>query len=306
MQRTRIILLLIIVAVLTAGCGSPPSAAAAGPPIAPAQPVAGWQLAAKAIVYDVQPKENGWKTVRIPVVVENRNNKYQAVEFDVKNPVLWTEKSLYSYQAELYETSGSKISKATKIDYPATGIIPHGFMLNGAYKDDAIVTYFFQAKIAATTRPARLVIPNFAYEMALTNTITVSLPAGDFTGTFRPLKIAVSDQPGKIMVSVNEITKTEKIPFPHPMMDRISVSVQIKNLNEGYNTDVKLQASAVGTDGILGAPLFDRAVGCDGPAFTIGPGQTISPTLCAMVPLRSGGVFVILSGDFNEVYKAPF
>lgn len=306
MRRTHAVLIMLLFGKLLAGCTSG-GTWRPDPPPRPTDPVLGrWDIIPIAVA-PFSPNENGWKTVRIPIAIENHTNRFAHAQIPVPSSLVYTNQLSITntmpvgYPAELWETRGFNTTRVYEINYLSAGPIPSGLRIIGVYANDAISSYFFQARIPTATAPASLVVPGYPDPISLGQKTATSIPVASEPPKPQNRQVSI---PGKAILSVKTLTSVpqNETSYNHVAHDRIAVTVMLTSTNPAYDSNVDLRATAIGERGILGSPLYDDVIGCAKPPFTVGPIMTITRTLCTIIPYDSHKVRVILTGDVNEIY----
>jgi hypothetical protein len=286
--------------------------AAAAAPAAAADP-GRWEIIPKEIhEFD---DNNGWKIVRIPINVMNKTDTFTSAVITTTEARLLTvaakqngvkpdDNMSFIYPVRLVESTGSVTVTRTIIDYTAGGPVPPHFMLAGIYENDAVSSYYFEARIPIRAAPARIIIPGYLNSIELGEVKTQTpYPFKGVSKLQRPVEIA-----GKAIFQVvnMSIMRVPQDAFNHPAHDTLSATLTLTSTNKGDDTLVNLRASAIGDKLILGIPITDTVLGCSPPTFTIGPSQRVTRTLCSMLPYQSSNIRVILTGDLYEYYTTGF
>ena len=286
----------------------------------PAHPPGRWEIL--PISVSEFPAENGWKYVRVQIAFENKTPIFSRPAIPVNGSLLFSNHYTVplAYPLEAFETTGYNTRTVTILDF-ANAItvngystsLPPGFRFGGAYRNDAVVFYYFQAKTAIGATPVKLHIPPYGGDVAdedilLTPTLSIANPMVKYDRPVQTTNTAPLEIAGKASLVVTDITlkKKESSAYGTLMHDRVEVKIKLCNTIPGKDTTVTLYATAIGSKGVLGTPFYDEVLGCKKPPFVLGPRQEITTTICSILPPDSSGIKVIMTGDVNEVYITPF
>jgi hypothetical protein len=287
-------LILSVVAASLISCGPLPSMPAVDPPTPTAAPTANrWEAIAFGGL-ESPPSDDGWKTVRLSVALENRTYIYSIPFVKLTDAKLYTDNSHY-YPMEIFKTSCSKVDKVTDLNFQR--ILPRGFRLLAEFQNDAIVSYYFQSQIPQAAKPQFIRASSYAGDIKVI-TATVVFPI------FDPAAEVVHSQDNqvpvgsKLRLSVGKFTRIQSF---LPTLDRISGSLSIVSENEAEDTTANLTYYPIGEDGIVGIPYIDSP-DCK-PKFKIGPTRGIITTICALVLHGAKNQRMVFVGDANEVYE---
>ena len=238
---------------------------------------------------EVSPAQGGWQRVRIEIALENRTHQFSAPQISTEGTTLITEEG-YSYAVNTMVDMSYRLYPVTEIAFREP--LPPGFRQRGMYDDDHMGSYEFKSSIAEDTHPKALHIPAYG-DIDLTDLSPVSFPGGD---TYSPVRNA-----GETVQIPNKARLTV-VDFGKETGDRVTATLKLENLSEGYGTTLHISFRVIGDDGLV-SRLHGRQCW---PTLTIGPAQTIDTTACFIMPRGSTDVFMILSGDIDEVYDTGY
>lgn len=319
MRRTCAVLIVLILSDLLIGCssirtmgttiGASPGGAAAAPAADPGR----WEIVPQ-YVYEFDDRD-GWKFVRIPIRVVNKTDTFTSAAITTagaqvltvaakQNGVIPNDNMSFIYPIQLWRSTGSDNRQVDVINFAAGGPVPPSVMLAGIYENDAVSSYYFQARIPKRASPARIIIPNQL------NSIELGMVQSPTPYPFKgvPKLMRKVEIPGKAELQVvnMSIMRVPQDAYNHPAHDRLSAKLTMTSTNKGDDTVINLQVSAVGDRFILGSPITDTVLGCSPSTFTVGPSQRITRTLCSILPYQSRNIRVILTGDIFESYDPGF
>lgn len=317
MRRTCAILIVFILGNIMAACSSS-GPLRSGSPARPTDPTLGrWEIIPS------QPSEfpengTGWKNVRIPVSIENRTNRFAHALIPVGGSQLYIIQTpangtlAVNYSAELWETKGSGPVLVKEINYLSAGPMPPRLRIAGVYINNAVSLYFFQSRIPTAATSVSLGIPGYPDHIPLPQPSTTPIPISNQPPNYGAQATKTLGQtfdiPGKATLVVTTITTTRQMEnsFNRIAHDRITVTLTVKSTNSLSDSEVNIEATAIGNKDIMGSALYDEVIGCAKPPFRVGPTMPTTRMLCAILPYNSTGVRVILTGDVNEVYVPGF
>jgi hypothetical protein len=247
---------------------------------------------------DISPAKDGWQSVEIPIALENGTGLFAVPDTSLFSDTELTTEEGFSYPV--------KISYPTPIlGLSVSYTLPPGFRFRGTHDyDEGGKGFYLYTKIAQDTRPQKIIIPGHG-EFDLAQISPTTFPGGE---TYSPVRrvgdeFAVSDQ---IRITVLE---TElKADRDRQKVDNASVLLRIKNLNAGYETELKdTVCTTIDDNGFLGYPscLFGEGSG-HLTNFTLGPNQAKEVEFCILVPKNSKNLRFLLSGDINEVIDTGY
>lgn len=275
------------------GCARAPGGAAVIPPLvqAPATPtpiINRWDI----LLSNGRDwsDDNGWKIVRIEIVVTSKTSEIIPVSIYTKDALLFTD-AKHSYPAETLKTTGAKLlGTTTSIEFKT--VLPVGYRMKGEYLEDSVVAYSFQSKIPQVAQPESIRIPGYP-------DIRVQPYSGSFLATESAQIKAPNAQVdfGKVKLTVGSFERKTAWPSTH---DLISAKVSLNNQITTDNTTVNLSYVPITEEGIIGAAYTDTS-DCK-PKLMVGHASAIESHICALVPHGKTKVHLIFWGDGQVVY----
>lgn len=267
---------------------------AVNPPTATAAPTANrWEVVAFGGA-EFPPTDDGWKTIRLNVALENRTYAYSIPSAKLVDAKLYTDNSHF-YPMDIFKTSGSKVDKVTDLIFQKA--LPRGFRVFAEFQNDAIFTFYFQAQIPQAAKPQFIRASSYTGDIKVI-TGTIPFPI------FDPAAEVVHGQDNQVMLGSKtrlSVGKFTRISPYLPGLDRISGSVSIVSENEAEDTTINMSYYPIGDDGIVGIPYTDSP-DCK-PKLKIGPTRAVTTTICALVQHGAKNQRMIFTGDANEVFE---
>jgi hypothetical protein len=294
--RTQLLLLgfgCVLLIGLGTACDLLTISAASPIPITGAPPGGHWEVVPLDYKEFSSPNE-GWKTVRIGVALENQTFAFSSPSLQTEGTKLFTDPA-HSYAVETFKTTGVIFTRTNEISFLT--LIPVAYRIKGEYQNDTVVSYYFQAQIPEKSKPSFLLIANSGGNLSIPE--NPSSP-----GFLRVQEIGPLRKPGtevnvagKATLQVGKIDRTTGWPSTH---DKISARIILTNTNVMTNTKVALRFFPLDDTGIVGAPFEDK-FDCQA-LLEAGPGKSKESKICVLVPHTANRVHLFVVGDTYEVY----
>ena len=294
MKQVYATLGMALVALLLLGCARAPGIAAV-PPLVQAPPTptplfGHWDIGlSNGREWE---DENGWKIVRIEIVVGSKFADYAPVNVYTKDALLFTD-AQYSYPVETLKTTGAKLlAKTESIEFKTR--LPLGYHIRGEYVDDSVMAFSFQARIPQVAKPYSVRIPGYP-------DIPIQPYNGSFLGVAPAAPIlspnAQIDFGSKVKLTVGSFER--KTGWPSTQ-DMITAKVTLTNRIATGDSSIDLNYAPITDEGIVGA-AYTTTSDCK-PKLTVGPATAIVTNICALIPHGQTKIHLIFWGEGQAIY----
>ncbi|MBI5035659.1 MAG: hypothetical protein HZB51_34635 [Chloroflexi bacterium] len=295
MKQSYPMLEMMLASFILLGCARTPGNFAAVPPLVQAPPtptpvVGHWDIfLSNGREWD---DENGWKIVRIEIVVGTKFADNLPINVYTKDAMLFTD-AQHPYPVETLKTTGAKLlAKTDAIEFKTR--LPMGYRMRGEYVDDSVMAFSFQARIPQVAKPHSVRIPGYP-----------DIPIQPYSGSF--LGIAPSAPPltpnaqtdygPKAKLTVGAFERKSGWPSTQ---DLITAKVTLTNRIATVDSTIELNYAPISDEGIVGA-AYAATSDCK-PKLTVGPATAIVTTICALIPHGKTKIHLIFWGDGQAVY----
>jgi len=243
---------------------------------------------------DITTTDSGWKIVRLNTMVENKTFNYSSPRIKTTDATLFTDIT-HTYPISTFKTTGSTSIPTNEIAFNA--LLPPGYRMAGEYNSDAVVSYYFQARIPTGTKPGLVRIPGYQNDVTMVDAASFAFPVAN--GTDAAITSTMQTIfPGKVYLNLEQFQRGLAWP---PVHDRITGTATLISVEDGNDVTVELAFVPIGNNGIVGAQVVNGQE-CKGKA-TVEPGKHMTATICAIIPRDAQNIRLVFYKEINATYN---